>query len=75
VFGLILVTAILTGIAGSILRAAFSFLPFFLEVLIGSTIASSIVAPFSAVALTVAFFLLRGDGPADGRTGTAGRTT
>lgn len=69
VFGLILVTAVLTGIAGSILRAAFSFLPRFLEIFVGSTIASAIVAPFSAIALTVAYFLLRrdteGSGPAE----------
>jgi hypothetical protein len=71
VFGLILVTAILTGIAGSILRAAFSFLPYFLEILIGSTIASSIVAPFSAIALTVAYFLLRSDEHADAAQGQA----
>lgn len=61
VFGLILVTAILTGIAGSLLRAAFSFLPRFLEIVIGSTIASAVVAPFSAIALTVAYFMLRGE--------------
>ena len=61
VFGLILVTAILTGIAGSLLRAVFSFLPRFLEIVIGSTIASAVVAPFSAIALTVAYFTLVGD--------------
>jgi hypothetical protein len=64
VFGLILVTAILTGIAGSLLRAAFSFLPRFLEIVVGSTIASAVVAPFSAIALTVAYFMLRDDGSA-----------
>jgi ribosomal protein L40E len=59
VFGLILVTIVLTTIAGNILRAVFSFLPLFLEISIGSTVASAVVAPFSAIALTVAYFMLR----------------
>jgi ribosomal protein L40E len=59
VFGLILVTIVLTTIAGNILRAVFSFLPLFLEISVGSTVASAVVAPFSAIALTVAYFMLR----------------
>ncbi len=59
VFGLIVVTVVLTGIAGSLLRAVFSFLPLFLEISVGSTVASAVVAPFSAIALTVAYFALR----------------
>ena len=59
VFGIVLVTALLTAIAGAILRLVFSFLPQFLEILVGSTLASAVVAPFSAIALTVTFFALR----------------
>lgn len=66
VFGIVLVTTLLTAVAGGVLRAIFSFLPRFLEILVGSTIASAVVAPFGAIALTVMFFelrSLRGDHP------------
>ena len=59
VFGIVVITGLLTGIASSILQAAFSFLPQFLEILIGSTIAQAIVAPFSAIALAITYFRLR----------------
>jgi hypothetical protein len=59
VFGVVVVTTLLTLVAGGVLRAIFSFLPQFLEILIGSTVASAVVAPFNAIALTVMFFALR----------------
>ncbi len=59
VFGIVIITGLLTGIASSILQAAFSFLPRFLELLIGGTIAQAIVAPFSAIALAITYFRLR----------------
>lgn len=59
VFGVVLVTTVLTLVAGGVLRAIFSFLPRFLEILVGSTVASAVVAPFNAIALTVMFFALR----------------
>jgi len=59
VFGIVIITGLLTGIASGILQAAFSFLPEFLEILIGGTIAQAIVAPFSAIALAVTYFRLR----------------
>src|SRR5262245_16292984 len=59
VFGIVVVVALLSGIASSLLQAAFSFLPLFLEILIGSTIASAVVAPFGAIALAVTYFRLR----------------
>jgi hypothetical protein len=59
VFGIVVITGLLTAIAGNLLKAAFSFLPEFLEILIGSTIAQAIVAPFSAIALAVTYFRLR----------------
>ena len=59
VFGIVVITGLLTGIASSILQAAFSFLPRFLEILLGGTIAQAIVAPFSAIALAITYFRLR----------------
>ena len=59
VFGIVIITGLLTGIASGILQAAFSFLPEFLEILVGGTIAQAIVAPFSAIALAVTYFRLR----------------
>ena len=59
VFGIVVITGLLTGIASSILQAAFSFLPRFLEILVGGTIAQAIVAPFSAIALAITYFRLR----------------
>lgn len=59
VLGIVVITAVLTGVAGAILTAVFSFLPRFLELLIGATVAQAIVAPFSAIALTLTYFKLR----------------
>lgn len=59
VFGIVFVTAILTGIASGIIEALFSFLGSFLRYWIGGAIASAIVGPFFAVALTLTYFKLR----------------
>ena len=59
VFGIVLITGLLSGIATTLLQAAFSFLPRFLEILIGSTIAQAVVAPFSAIAIAITYFRLR----------------
>jgi hypothetical protein len=59
VFAIVVIAGLLTGIAGQLLQAAFSFLPRFLEILVGATIAQAVVAPFSAIALAVAYFRLR----------------
>ena len=59
VFGIVLITALLSGIASTLLQAAFSALPEFLEILIGSTIAQAVVAPFGAIAIAVMYFRLR----------------
>ncbi len=58
VFGIVLITGLLSGVATALLQAAFSFLPRFLEILIGSTIAQAAVAPFSAVAIAITYFRL-----------------
>lgn len=65
VFALVVITGVLAGIAGSLLRAAFAAFPPFVEVALGGTIADAVVAPFSAIALTIAFLRLReaADGP------------
>ncbi|MGB8350735.1 MAG: hypothetical protein WCE47_09930 [Gaiella sp.] len=59
VFGIVVITGLLTTIASSLLEAAFSFLPRFLEIVIGGTIAQAVVAPFSAIAIAITYFRLR----------------
>jgi hypothetical protein len=59
VFGIVVITGLLSGIASGLLQAAFSFLPRFLEILIGGTIAQAVVAPFVAIALALTYFRLR----------------
>jgi hypothetical protein len=63
VFGVVLITAILTAIASGIIQSIFSFLGSFLRYWIGGAIASAVVGPFFAIALTVMYFTLRGLGP------------
>jgi hypothetical protein len=53
VFGVVVVTAILSAIASGIIQAIFSFLGAFLRYWIGGAIASAIVGPFFAIALTL----------------------
>ena len=59
VIGIVLNTGQLSGIATTLQQAAFSFLPRFLEIFVGSTIAQSVVAPFSAIAIAITYFRLR----------------
>jgi hypothetical protein len=59
VFGIVIITALLSGIASALLQAAFSALPEFLEILIGSTIAQAVVTPFGVIAIAVMYFRLR----------------
>jgi hypothetical protein len=59
VFAIVLITGLLSGIASGILQAAFSFLPRFLEIFVGGTIAQAVVAPFVAIALAITYFRLR----------------
>lgn len=59
VFGVVIVTALLTGIASGIIESLFSFLGSFLRYWLGGAIASSIVGPFFAIALTLMYFTLR----------------
>jgi hypothetical protein len=59
VFGVVVISAILSAIASGLIQAIFSFLNSFLRYWIGGTIASAIVGPFIAIALTVMYFELR----------------
>jgi hypothetical protein len=59
VFAIVIITGLLSGIASGLLQAAFSFLPRFLEILVGGTIAQAVVAPFVAIALAITYFRLR----------------
>ena len=65
VFGLVIVTFLLVGIASALIQLVFAWLPHFLEVWIGSLIAHSLTVPFAAAALTTAYFQLTAS-----RTGT-----
>ena len=68
VFGVILITMIIAGIAQSIALALFGFLPEFLQDWVGGLVANSLVAPFLALAWTVMYFRLRGDPAPPART-------
>ena len=58
VLGIVVITGILTSVASGILQVIFSFLPLFLEIFVGGTIAA-VVAPFMAIAVTLTYFKLR----------------
>jgi hypothetical protein len=58
VFGLVLLTFLLVGIASGLIRLVFSPLPSFLDVWLGSLVAHSLTIPFAAAALTTAYFRL-----------------
>jgi hypothetical protein len=59
VFGVVVISAILSAIASGIIQSIFSFLGSFLRYWLGGAIASAIVGPFVAVALTHMYFTLR----------------
>jgi hypothetical protein len=63
VFGIVLVSVLAVAIASGVIQSIFYFLGPFLRYWIGGAIASAIVDPFLAVALTLTYFELR-DGPA-----------
>jgi len=64
-FGLILVTFLLVGIASGVIRLVFAPLPGFLDTWLGSLVAHSLTVPFAAAALTTAYFRLTAHAPAD----------
>jgi uncharacterized protein YqhQ len=60
VFGVVIISFIASLIASAVIQSIFSFLGSFLRYWIGGSIASAIVDPFLAVALTLMYFELRG---------------
>ena len=59
VFAIVLITGLMSLVAATLLQAAFTSLPEFLQILVGSTIAQAVVSPFGAIALAVTYFRLR----------------
>ncbi len=58
VFGVMLITTLLSTVGAGALSVLLSFLPAFLEQWLGGTIAGAIVAPFTAIAVTLIYFQL-----------------
>jgi hypothetical protein len=58
-FGVVVIAAIASAIASGIIQSIFAFLGSFLRYWIGGAIASAVVGPFIAVALTLMYFKLR----------------
>src|SRR3954451_11184457 len=58
VFGLIVITFLLVGIASAVIQLLFAPLPDFLDVWLGSLVAHSLTVPFAAATLTTAYFTL-----------------
>ncbi|HET8741262.1 MAG TPA: YciC family protein [Gaiella sp.] len=58
VLGIVVIAGVLSSIASGLLQAAFSFLPRFLEIVVGNTIAQAVVSPFVAIALAITYFRL-----------------
>lgn len=59
VFGIVLVTGLLSLVAATLLQQAFASLPEFVQIFVGSTIAQAVVSPFGAIAIAVTYFRLR----------------
>jgi hypothetical protein len=58
VLALVIVSALITGLAGGVVRAIFGFLPEFGAVWVGGTIASAVAVPYQAHVLTVLYYRL-----------------
>jgi hypothetical protein len=58
VFGLILITFLLVGIASAVIKLLFAPLPDFLDAWLGSLVGHSLTVPFAAATLTTAYFTL-----------------
>ena len=58
VFGVVIISGLLVAISSGIIESIFSFLGSFLRYWIGGSIASAIVGPFFAVALTLVYYAL-----------------
>jgi hypothetical protein len=60
VFGVLIITLLLTSVISSVIRAIFRPLPDYLGAYIADVIGGSVVAPFSALAITLMYFRLSG---------------
>jgi hypothetical protein len=60
VFGVLILTYLLTSVVSALIRTAFRWLPDYLDHYIASVLVGTVVAPFSALAITVMYFKLRG---------------
>jgi hypothetical protein len=60
VFGILIITYLLTSVISGVIRAIFTPLPDYLGAYIADVIGGSIVAPFSALAITLIYFRLSG---------------
>lgn len=58
VFAVMLITTLLSGIGAGVLSALLGFLPPFLERWLGGAITGAVVAPFTAIAVTLMYFQL-----------------
>jgi len=65
VFGVMVITTLLSAIGATVLSALLGFLPAFLEQWLGGTIAGAVVAPFTAIAVTLMYFQLAATGAAE----------
>jgi hypothetical protein len=60
VFGVLIITYLLSSVISGVIRAIFTPLPDYLGAYIADVIGGSIVAPFSALAITLIYFRLSG---------------
>ena len=61
VFGVVIVAALISAVAQSLVSLVLSFLPTFLRFWLGGAIASSVAVPFLVLAVTLTYFALRGE--------------
>lgn len=61
VFAILIITYLLTSVIAGVIRAIFTPLPDYLGTYFGDVIAGTIVAPFSALAITLLYFRLSGN--------------
>jgi hypothetical protein len=61
VFGVLIITYLLSAVISGVIRAIFTPLPDYVGTYIGDVIGGSIIAPFSALAITLMYFRLSGN--------------
>lgn len=61
VFGVLIITYLLSAVISGVIRAIFTPLPDYVGTYIGDVVGGSIVAPFSALAITLMYFRLSGN--------------